>query len=198
MSILIQTIGQENIGSEFAEILYTDHEIPHFSKEVKNIITQEYHKKLDVAISRILNEISFDQVANNLENILALQGICDPFYYHVIINSTDWSRCQSMTSYKLTKVIHKALLKGFFPLYVSTDKLDQLIRNFFSLPEAIDLGNLNWTDFSEKKDYEYFGMEYDIHKNDFVFFQRRKGIRKPLDEGIAMGLLEGVRLRFPR
>jgi hypothetical protein len=199
LRILNSTLGFENI--DFAKQLVSKRPIGlnRFKKEALKALKSEYHARFQYFLDCVLQEITCETVQNKLPDLLKAHGIVrDEKGVDVLFDYIDkrWG-ATSFSSFKLATLLHKALLICEPATYVPVYLLEQTIRTAYSLPQVIDLGNLNWvSQLSEKLIYSRLVLKFNLFTERLELCQRINGIDEPLAEDFLSALYKGTEIYF--
>lgn len=173
--------------------------IERFRQEVLDVLDKNYHEAFDLALNRVLTEVSFNSFIRELPNIAIRLGFTlSPSSQRVISEFLVQknNRKARLSTTALTILFHEALVNSdisYFPHHL----IEEAICAHFRLPQVIDLGNLNWTmELREEMVYSRFVLKKDIAKNRLILCERREGVDTPLSMRFIRDLMTSTELFF--
>lgn len=173
--------------------------IERFRQEVLDVLDKNYHETFDLALNRVLTEVSFNSFIRELPNIAIRLGFTlSPSSQRIIsefLVQKNNGKARLSTA-ALTILFHEALVNSDI-LYFPHHLIEEAICSHFRLPQVIDLGNLNWTmELREEMVYSRFVLKSDIAKNHLILCERREGVDTPLSMRFIRDLMTSTELYF--
>ena len=207
--ILIDTVGEKKVSSYLKKSLPTNIiNIKEWIKRVSYLIDKSQLKKLEKvlevnkfekALDQFLQEIDFQTIRKDIFSVLLCGGIQLNYTQQAEVSAyfANKKEIKFMTPYQLAKLLQKSLLTCGYSGNSQLHHLEETICAYYSFPEVIDLGNLNYVDqSSEKLNFRRLVFKYDFLKQSVTICSRVKGIASKLPNDFMKALFEEFTLYF--
>ncbi len=159
-----------------------------FFKQASDFIAQSEQEEFSQMIRLIQRQIHRPHWVDSLPAILepfslslepaVLQKVQD----HFMKECRDY-----MTPFQVASAIHETLLLHFSQ-NIERPQLEEFLCQFFTLPEIVEVANLNWVDDSSEQAHPvYLVLSYDTIHGGLLFQQRCRGDLMPLKTPIKDG-----------
>lgn len=199
--ILLRVVGKTTLENHFEHFLSGNENPKQFSAGVKGLLGNELHAALDCAINAVMYEIPASELEMDLETILSdlMPGSFDVCGTRLLKRIEEIKKQHPYFSpYALSLMIYNELVSTNKTMEISRDFIEKYIRKWASLPEVIDIGNMNWTSsLSEKPTYDYLSIVFDFTKGLSLSY-RRDGVERPVETDFAKMIVTGSVLYLPK
>ena len=173
-----------------------------FSNVVKMQLDVEFHQEIDSAINLIYDEIEVVKLIEKLPILLKKLTKIDRYYKTYIsslVASLDKNGDKFITPFELASLITEMFRVFNFQPDITTNEIENQIRELFSLSEILELGTLNWrTENSENPDFSRFLVKFNVITKEWEFWKRINGIDWPIEADFVAPMLKRSMILFPK
>ena len=197
--VLLKVTGRTSMENHFSHLIHSNLNIAQFFAEAKKLLGWELHAALNTIIYTVMNEIPTKEIKALLKTIL-LDIVDNNDQYDclkLIMERIEAKGLKYFSPYGLSELIHETLIAVNLPAIRSKNAIEKHIRKWASMPEVIDIGNMNWTTtLSEKPVYSYLSICYDFTKG-LTFCYRVNGAEKLVSEEHIKLILDTTKIYLP-
>ncbi|HEV8053044.1 MAG TPA: hypothetical protein VGP47_11170, partial [Parachlamydiaceae bacterium] len=201
--ILLQIVGKTTLENHFEHLVEDRNlDLTTFIQLAKKLIPDNLQAAFEKSVNNVMYEIPAIEVKAHLKSILSgivsnsnMEQCCALILEKIKKISAENS---SFTAYDLAHIIHTELIFVNVPIKVSKGEMEKHIRKWASLPEIIDIGNMNWTgSLTETSNYKYLSIMYDFTKG-LTFCFRKNGYEESISEKTSRKILDKTVIYLPK